>query len=69
MDGEARGGKPPLELRREFTSSRLEAQVLTQAYEAIVPVVRRPVPTAQTLWDTVDAGPEKTSTTRMAQGA
>lgn len=72
MDGRKRGGKPPLKVRREFASSRLEAQVLTQAYELIVPVVRRPVPTARPLWDLIDARPEESSSTchrTMAQGA
>jgi hypothetical protein len=69
MDGTERGRKPPLEVRREFTSSRLEAQVLTQAYELVVPVIRRPVPTARTLWDLIDARPEASSSARMAQGA
>jgi len=69
MDGAKRGRKPPLKVRREFTNSRLEAQVLTQAYELIVPVIRRPVPTAWTLWDVVGARPEATPSTRMAKGA
>ena len=72
MDGRKRGRKPPLEVRREFTSGRLEVQVLTQTYELIVPVVRRPVSTVRTLWDLIDDRPEESSSTRprtVAQGA
>ena len=72
MDGRKRGGKPPLEVQREFVSSRLEVQVLAQAYVWVVPVVRKPVSTARTLWDLIDARPEASSSTHprtMAQGA
>ncbi len=69
MDGTRRGGKPPLEVRREFTPSRLEFQVLTQAYELIVPVIRRPVSTARTLWDLGDEQAVEAASRRIAQGA
>ncbi|MFH1110818.1 MAG: hypothetical protein V1790_16720 [Planctomycetota bacterium] len=69
MDGTKRGRKPPLEVRREFTTSRLEVQVLTQAYELIVPVVRRPISTARTLWDLVEGQAVEAPLRRMVQGA
>ena len=68
MDGAERGGKPPLEVRREFTTGRLEVRVLVQTYELIVPVIRRPTPTVGALWDLIDRLDESPST-RMAQGA
>jgi hypothetical protein len=43
--------------------------VLTQTYELIVPVIRKPVPMARTLWDLIDAQPEESFSRRMAQGA
>lgn len=69
MDGTKRGRRPPLEVRREFTTGRLEVQVLTRAYELIVPVIRRPMPTARTLWDRVDEQAFEAASRRMAQGA
>ncbi len=69
MDGARRGGKPPLEVRREFTSGRLEVRVLMQTYELIVPVIRRPTPTVGALWDLIDAQADESPSTRMAQGA
>ena len=69
MDGAKRGGKPPLEVRREFTSGRLEVRVLMQTYELIVPVIRRPTPTARTLWDRIDGQADESPSPRMAQGA
>lgn len=69
MDGTKRGRRPPLEVRREFTTSRLEVQVLTQAYELIVPVIRRPASTARTLWDLLDEQAVEAPSRRMAQGA
>ena len=68
MDDIGRGRKPPLEVRREFTMSRLEVQVLTQAYELIVPVVRRPVSTVRTLWKLVDERAVEAPLRRLAQG-
>jgi len=68
MDGPRRGRKPPLEVRREFTSSRLELEVLTQTYQLIVPVIRRPTGTASTLWDLIDEPSNPASSRRMAQG-
>jgi hypothetical protein len=41
MDGLDTGRRPPLELRREFASSRLERQILIRAFELVVPVIRR----------------------------
>lgn len=69
MNGATRGRKPPLEVKREFMASRLETQVLTQMYELIVPVIRRPTPTARTLWDLIDGQADKSHFTRMAKGA
>lgn len=69
MDGLVRGRRPPLEVRREFTSSRLEVAVWTQAYELIVPVIRRPVFVARTLRDVADQEAVKAPSRRMAQGA
>ena len=69
MDGAKRGGKPPLEVRREFTSGRLEVRVLMQTYELIVPVIRRPTSTARTLWDRIDGQADESPSPRMAQGA
>lgn len=69
MEGTNRSRKPPLEVRRTFTSSRLEVQVLTQAYALIVPVVRKPTFTARTLWDLVEGQPDESPSTRRAQGA
>jgi len=69
MDGTKCGRRPPPEVRREFTMSRMEIQVLTQAYELIVPVVRRPVSVARTCRDVVNEWPVEAATRRMAQGA
>lgn len=69
MDGADRGMKPPLEVRREFTVGRLEAQVLMQAYELAVPVIGRPIPRAQTLWDLVEGQPREAGPQRIARGA
>jgi len=69
MDGTKRGRKPPLEVRREFTTSRLEVQVWTQAYELLVPVVRRPISTGRTLWDLVEGEAVEAPSRRMVQGA
>jgi hypothetical protein len=41
MDGSSRGWRLPLELRREFASSRLEEQILIRVFELVVPVIRR----------------------------
>lgn len=40
MEGERRVSRPLVEVRREFTGFRLEAQVLIRAYELVVPVIR-----------------------------
>ena len=69
MDGTRRGRKPPLEVQREFTSSRLEVEVLTQTYQLIVPVIRRPIVTTPTLWDLIDRPSNPSPSRRMAQGA
>ena len=69
MDGTKRGRKPPLEVRREFTTSRLEVQVWTQAYELLVPVVRRPISTGRMLWDLVEGEAVEAPSRRMVQGA
>jgi len=70
MDGVRRSGKLPLEVRREFaSSSRLEAHVLKQTYELIVPVIHRRVTKAKTLWDLIEAQPDDSPPTRTAQGA
>ena len=69
MDGTERGREPTLEVRREFTTSRLEKQLLTQAYELIVPVIRRPMPAARTLWDLIEEQPVEIPPRRMAQRA
>ncbi len=69
MDGATRGRKPPLEVRREFTTSRQEAQVLMQTYERIVPVIRRPTAMAQPSWDRGDVRKGETPRQRVAQGA
>jgi hypothetical protein len=41
MDGSGRGRRPPLELKQEFSNSRLEEQILIRAFEMVVPVIRR----------------------------
>ena len=68
MDGIERGRKPPLEVTREFTSSRLEVQVLTQTYELIVPVIRRPTFVARTLWDLIEGQSNQSPSRCTAQG-
>ena len=40
MDG-SRGGRQPLEVRREFAGSRLEEQIRVRVYELVLPVIRR----------------------------
>lgn len=68
MDGEFRIERPPLEVRREFFGSRLEAQVLARTYELVVPVIRRAV-TAGTS-PPEDAGVNRWNRIgRIAQGA
>lgn len=69
MDGADGSRKPPLEVRREFTAGRLEAQVLMQVYELAVPVIRRPMPRAQTLWDLVEGRSGEAGPQRIARGA
>jgi hypothetical protein len=69
MDDAKRGRKPPLEVKREFTSARMEVQVLMQTYELIVPAIRRPTFTARTLWDLIDGQSDESPSRRMAQGA
>lgn len=69
MDGVRCGTKPPLEVRREYSSGRLEAQVLTQTYALIVPVVRRPVLNARTLWDLFDDQADESASPRRMKGA
>lgn len=69
MDGTRCGRTPPLEVRREFTRSRLEVQLLAQAYELIVPVIRRPASTARTSRDLVDAQAVRNPIRPMGQGA
>jgi hypothetical protein len=46
-----------LEVKRRFEPSHVAAECLAQAYERLVPILRRPVPTPQTrtaLPDTID---------------
>jgi len=69
MDDENRRERPPLEVRREFSGNRLDAQVLMQAYERVVPVIRRPIPRTLTLWDLVDEPAGATQSPYLAQGA
>jgi hypothetical protein len=69
MDGARRGRTPPLEVRREFTGSRLEVQLLAQTYELIVPVIRRSALTARTSRDLVDGQAVRNPTRPMGQGA
>lgn len=69
MDGTRRGRRPPPEVRREFTRSRLEAQVLARTYELIVPVIRGPVSTVRTLWDLIDEQAAEAPSRRVGQGA
>lgn len=69
MDGTRCGRKPPLEVQREFTTSRLEVQVLTQAYELIVSGIRRPTVTTQAPWDRGGLRDGETPRQRVAQGA
>jgi len=69
MDGADRGRKPPLEVRREFTVGRLEAHLLTQAYEWAAPVIRRPMPWPDTLWDLVDERSWEVGVQRVVRGA
>jgi hypothetical protein len=69
MDDERRRKEPPLEIRREFAGGRLETQVLMQAYERVVPVIRRPIPRTPTLWDLIDERTDVTRTQCIAQGA
>lgn len=72
MEGTKRGRTPPLEVRREFTTSRLEAQVLAQTYERVVPMVRKPVLAARTLWDLIEQRSTENPSQRprkLAQGA
>jgi hypothetical protein len=69
MDDPRRGREPPLEVQREFTSSRLEVDLLTQTYQLIVPVIRRPTVTAPTLWDLIDRPLDPSPSGRLAQGA
>lgn len=69
MDGMNLGGKPPLQVCREFSSGRLEVQVLTQAYELIVPVIREPATMTQLSRDLAGERHVEIPTRRMAQGA
>jgi hypothetical protein len=69
MDGMNRGGKPPLQVCREFSSGRLEVQVLTQTYELIVPVIRERATMTQSLRILSSERQVETPTRRMAQGA
>ncbi len=66
MDDTRRGRKPPLEVKREFTTGRLEVQVLTQTYELIVPTIRKPVLVARSLWDLIEDRSPETLARRMA---
>lgn len=43
MDGKKHIKKPPLDVQHEFSNCRLEAQVLAQAYELIVPIIRKQI--------------------------
>jgi len=68
MDGRCRKEWPPLEVRREFSGSRLEAQVLARTYEIVVPVIRRQV--AARMSPRVNGGLSGwNQTRRVAQGA
>jgi hypothetical protein len=58
-----------LEVRREFVGGRLETQVWMQAYERVVPVIRRSIPRTPTLWDLIEEQADGTRTQCMAQGA
>ena len=40
VDGVSRVEKPAMDVQREFLGSRLEEQVMIQAYELVVPVIR-----------------------------
>jgi hypothetical protein len=41
MEGTSRRRQPALSLQREFAGSRLEEQVLIQAFELVVPALRQ----------------------------
>ncbi len=69
MQGESRVERPPLDLWREFAGSRLEAQVLVQVYELVVPVVRRPVAAIRMSRTDGLAAVCETWSQRVAQGA
>ena len=68
MDGEFRMERPPLDLRREFSGGRLEAQVLARTYEMVVPVARRSLVTGPSPALKVGAGSWHQAG-RIAQGA
>jgi hypothetical protein len=69
MADESGAGRPPLEVRREFFGSRLEAQVLVRTYELVVPVVRRQLATTVASWAESLPAECGTGQRRIAQGA
>ena len=80
MDGERRMERPPLQVGREFAGCRLEAQVLIQVYELVVPVVRKPAldiasrrsgeaAAARTAWERGHERHGETQRQHVAQGA
>jgi hypothetical protein len=51
-----------LEVKKRFEPSRLAAECLAQAYERLVPILRRPVPPQQaqtSLPDSIEAQPKE----------
>jgi hypothetical protein len=69
MAGASGAGRPPLEVRREFFGSRLEAQVLVRTYELVVPMVRRQLATAAASWTESLPAECRMERRRIAQGA
>jgi hypothetical protein len=57
VDRATRLDKSSVEVQREFAGSRLEREVMIQAYELVVPVVRRRVPTTG-IWSEIGRGPD-----------
>jgi hypothetical protein len=54
---------------RDFSGSRLEAQVLVRTYELVVPVVRRQIGTARMTQQNDFTTGSSVRTGRLAQGA
>jgi len=68
MDRTGPTGRNPLEIRRAFARSRLEAEAMAATYEILVPTPRRQLPSCRDAMERLSVRPTLQET-RFAAGA